>query len=747
MKKTICSLFFALFLVAGLVAQTKPKPKPPAQSEMDKLLEQAMKDEGLTEAEKVEMKKMMKGVMPELSKKPGSDFTGFTDNRKLIPIKDPIRISSISKKINTNAEVTNVVTRLYGKLISKIPASEKEIINRVQSAVSDGASLMAASVTALLQGHNQAAMGLSMKAVMADPKNVNHQNNMAAILSQSGYPEQAIPFLNKLSSQLPENSTILNNLGYAWLNLGQVDSARFYFNGAAVRNPGNPETQLCNGVIAELKGDPKKAADNYVESFEEAPNPFTENLAKNVKAQDRLTNMDFEKLKSRIVIYEYFKKDWIRIPALSDNVSGFENDMRIKNGYAKMLEELRDKIESMAEASSAELDALAKKGENTFAQEMMKESIKGVSMMSMPAVYVQKILVAHLKEWTDKYTKEYMAVNLKISKKREETNISNPNDKCTDYDERHNEFLAYANPLFRKFHEKKNEEFRVWLNAFCTWSWYVTGNPKNVVMTQCISWTYYLAEMYTQSIDDQEAISKTCVDQRSDGVAAIAPPVIPNFSCPVLVNIPIGLDEIQMSAEAINFDDNTWNIKQAEGSRTPNLTLSYGMDKNDISEPGKYGNPYVKTGNGSVTTSGFNGTSNDEEELTPLSKILDELAPITKIEDELTPLSKIPADKIPTPDPKAPGQENKTTTNDATKIAKAALARKILKDMMTTDCPGEKPPKKRKDNFEGSLDELTPLPDLKHVLDDIKPNGLQTVINNGLDTPPKGKNFIKGLFE
>ena len=201
-----------------------------------------MKDEGLTEAEKVEMKKMMKGVMPELSKKPGSDFTGFTDNRKLIPIKDPIRISSISKKINTNAEVTNVVTRLYGKLISKIPASEKEIINRVQSAVSDGASLMAASVTALLQGHNQAAMGLSMKAVMADPKNVNHQNNMAAILSQSGYPEQAIPFLNKLSSQLPENSTILNNLGYAWLNLGQVDSARFYFNGAASsksRQPGD----------------------------------------------------------------------------------------------------------------------------------------------------------------------------------------------------------------------------------------------------------------------------------------------------------------------------------------------------------------------------------------------------------------------------------------------------------------------------------------------------------------------------
>ena len=46
----------------------------------------------------------------------------------------------------------------------------------------------------------------------------------------------------------------------------------------------------------------------------------------------------------------------------------------------------------MAEASNAEVDALVDKGETAFAEAMMKESVKGLSMMSMPAVYVQKIL-------------------------------------------------------------------------------------------------------------------------------------------------------------------------------------------------------------------------------------------------------------------------------------------------------------------------------------------------------------------
>ena len=48
MNKSIISLIFAIFIVTGLPAQTKPKPKPPVQSETDKMLKEAMKSEDLT---------------------------------------------------------------------------------------------------------------------------------------------------------------------------------------------------------------------------------------------------------------------------------------------------------------------------------------------------------------------------------------------------------------------------------------------------------------------------------------------------------------------------------------------------------------------------------------------------------------------------------------------------------------------------------------------------------------------------
>lgn len=667
------------------------KNKPPAQSEMEKQMEDAMKD--MSEEEKAEMRKMMKGVMPEMAKKSGSDVVAFTDNKKLVPVKDVARINTISKKIFTDADVATNTALLYNKLMAKIPASEKAIITSVLSKAKTGATLMEAAIIAFMQGHKHAAMGLAIKAVQAEPKKVIYQNNLAAILSQSGYPEKAIPYLKKLSAQFPSNGTVLHNLGYAWLSLGEVDTARRFFGYAAARNPNNPETKLCRGVIEELRGDPKKAADNYVESFEQAPNPFTESMAKNVKAEGRLEKIDFEKLKSRIAIYEYFKKDWIEIPKLEDNVEAYEKNRSVQNGYSKMFEELKTNIETVAEASSAEVEALMDKGESVFIQAMAKESIKGLSMMSMPAVYVNKILMVHLAKWQQKHVTEYHQFMEMIRAKKEVMTKYGKNDKCPDFDRKNNEFLAYANPLIRKFHAKKIEEFRVWLNAYCTWSWYITGNPKNTVLTACIAWTGAITEMYRTAIDDQFVFAKSCVKQNGDGVANITVSAIPNFTCPAVVSIPVGMDEIKLSADAANFNNNDWNIKQAEGGTTPNVTLSMGVDKNDITEPGKYGNPYAKTGNGSINTSGIGS----EDELTPLKKIM----------DDLTPLAKIPLDELAPLNPALLDADKKLSINDYKKIRNADLAKQLLKEMMKTKCPGTLPvKKKRKDDFWVGIGEL-----------------------------------------
>ncbi len=670
MKKYLLVYTLLLIMVAAF-AQTKPKPKEKSLSEMDKAMEDAMK--GMSEEEKVEMRKMMKDMMPEMAKKPGSDVS-FTDNKKLIPLKDVKRINSISKKIFTDADVTANTSLLYSKLMAKISPSEKTIITNVLAKTKKGSALMEAALTSFLQGHNQAAMGLALKAVQAEPKNVTSQNNLAAILSQSGYPEKAIPYLKKLSRQFPTNGTVLHNLGYAWLSLGEIDTARRFFAYAAIRNPSNPETKLCRGLIEELKGDPIKAGENYAESFEQVPNPFAESLAKNVQAEGRLEKIDFDKLKNRIAIHEYFKKDWIKIPKLVDSVNAYEANMRIKNGYDKMFEELDNRIEGALEASGAEVDALVAKGEAEFVKTMARETQKGLNVMSMPAVYIQKILQAHIHKWNENYVREYQALKEEIQAQKIILTKAGKNDKCPDFDRKNDAFLSYANPILRRFHAKKIEECRVWMNAFCTWSWYIAGNPKNVVLTQCITWTAYITGLYKEAVESQYAEAKSCVKQDGDGIADVPVPRIPNFTCPTVVSIPIGMDELRLSAETVNFDSNRWNIKQAEGSQIPNITLSLGIGDLHITEPGKYGNPFMKTGNGSANTSG----ANDDAELTPLKKIM----------DELTPLSKLPLDELAPLDPSLLDKK-KLGKAEAEKILRAKATRKILKDLMQSKCPGK----------------------------------------------------------
>jgi len=456
-------LFFLVllsFLGSLAFAQTRPKPKQPPQSEIEKQLAEAMKD--MSTDEQAEMKKMVKGIMPALNDKSGrmASYPDFTSNKELVPKKDVARIASISKKKLAQADMSSYAGNLYNKIMSKGGAAEIALVKSVSTKVSKASDLTNASVLAMMQGHPQAAMTLSMKAVQSDPANVNAQNNLAALLTQYGYPEQAIPVLEKLKNEFPYNSTVLNNIGQAWFSLGELDSAKKFFTLAYRINPYHPDAKVCGGLIEELKGDPKKAEKEYIEAMENAPGPVIEKILKNKSGDKGTDKIDFDKLKRSITIYEYFPKDWIKVPELSDNVSGYENDMGIQNGYYKMFTELKDKIEIASEAANLEADVLSNKGEAAFVTEMANASIKGINKMSLTAVTVQKILQIFMANWMQENANEYMTLSNSIAAKRTEMTKSGENDKCPDFDRKNNEFLAYANPLVRKYHAEKIEVFR-----------------------------------------------------------------------------------------------------------------------------------------------------------------------------------------------------------------------------------------------------------------------------------------------
>jgi Flp pilus assembly protein TadD len=196
-----------------------------------------------------------------------------------VPTKQTARIKSIGTKINSNEEVAANIKAMYGKLTLKLPAAEKLLITKFAAKYTKGTELTSAAVTATFQGRNQAAMGLAMLAVIAEPGNLTYQNNLAAKLTNNGYPENAIPFLRKLNKEVSGNSTVLNNLGYAWLNLGETDSAKHFFSAGRTANPEHPDVICDNGLVEELSGgDPIEI---FEDTFKKSPNVITAKLGEN----------------------------------------------------------------------------------------------------------------------------------------------------------------------------------------------------------------------------------------------------------------------------------------------------------------------------------------------------------------------------------------------------------------------------------------------------------------------------------
>jgi tetratricopeptide (TPR) repeat protein len=597
MLKNILLLTGIFLLSTSVYAQQGNKP--PTQADMNKMMEEATKN--MTPEQKEQMKKMMGGAMPAFDEKNKPAFyPEFTDNRQLMPKKDVARINAIPKKKLTQADIGAYAANLYNKIMTKGNAEEIALVKKLLTNCTSANDFGNAAIICMMQGHAQAAMAMSMKAVQAAPTNANWQNNMASLLTQYGYAEQAIPVLQKLNTEFIDNSTVLNNLAQAWLDLGVTDSAKVYSLAAIKSNPLNSDAQLCGGVLDEAEGNTTEAIEKYTQAMEQSPDPFTETLLKNSTGKSNLDKLDWGKIKNNITIYAYFPKDWIKVPELSDNVSGFETDAATQNGYATMFRLLEKEIQKILNIAQLQTNTSLKKSKEEFAQEIMKEGMKhGNSFISNPARILVTLITIKIQKLSQEFAQEKQKLDELIKKKRQEKINAGKNDDCAATDKRNNQFLSDVNPMLRKLFAKYIEEYRIWLNAYCTWTWYVTGNIKNTSTSLCLSFTQFYANLFKDAIAAQIK-DAPCGKEglRGDRESTAPLPKIPGFNCPTVVSMPVGMDWQALDNGIKSFDGNSLNINKSPGTPLPNMSIAYGLGGKMIAEPGK--TPFTKVANGNI---------------------------------------------------------------------------------------------------------------------------------------------------
>ncbi len=277
MKQLLSIMVVVFFIPFSLMAQTKPKAKPPTQKEMEQMMKEAKKMMGELSEEDKRMMDSLGIKMPDFKNMPKvSDkqlAQAWEDENRVVPKRDAARIATITKGV-TDARMETYIATIQKKMMTTLDAGLIKMGDKVfsyfQSKSNNSAEAGNMAAALWIIDKPQMAMYVLGKVVANDPTNTDNLSNYAAMLSMLSGEHLAIPVLDNLNAKFPGNSTILNNLGQAWLGLGELLKAEEYLNKALVLYPLHPQANMAKAAIAESKGNKEKAKDAIKKSMQHA---------------------------------------------------------------------------------------------------------------------------------------------------------------------------------------------------------------------------------------------------------------------------------------------------------------------------------------------------------------------------------------------------------------------------------------------------------------------------------------------
>lgn len=287
MKKSTLLLLIFFFSLAAF--------SQPTQAEIDKMIKEAK-----TEIEKLKkdpknkdimknmpnpdsIRKSTKGKLPAATKKKLPDTAALipdTSNIKYLrslPVRTFTKAELVSYLHNLNVKLTQLILTTYGKDIKNLP---DKAVTRTGT-----------GIAFWINGDAERSALAALKGAEVNPDNATLLNNVGGILTSCGLGINAIPILQYVLEKHPGNNMILNNIGQAYLNLGDDKKAEQYLLQSVKSYNHYPDANLALAYIYNNRGN-KSSALRYVEnSLRGAWSEKAYNLLHKLKPDARL--MDY----------------------------------------------------------------------------------------------------------------------------------------------------------------------------------------------------------------------------------------------------------------------------------------------------------------------------------------------------------------------------------------------------------------------------------------------------------------------
>ncbi|MCU0385325.1 MAG: hypothetical protein MUE38_04805, partial [Flavihumibacter sp.] len=182
----------------------------------------------------------------------------FPETELKPPVKDIKRLSLIPSRPPTRQEISTSLQQSIQQIKKGIPTPKIEEINKqVESLTVE--QIDDKAIASFYQDKPEEGLLLLMEVTKRDPDEINSLNNLSSMLTMCGVEQKAIPLLLYGLEQVPNSSTLLNNIGQAYMGLGDMQIAMNYFNECLAIDELNPEANHSMGMIHYYKKEYEKA--------------------------------------------------------------------------------------------------------------------------------------------------------------------------------------------------------------------------------------------------------------------------------------------------------------------------------------------------------------------------------------------------------------------------------------------------------------------------------------------------------
>lgn len=273
MKYLFNLLAVTLFFAANISAQSKNPTN--AKEVQDKIKQAQQQLDKLTPEQKKMMEQM--GMSTSVPSMP----TGVTDADVKaavigagafgVPAKNSVLIGAIPQITLTPATLPTYVKSLNDYIEKGIATDSKftakNVYDYFKTNKYNAESIGNEAAGFWTIGRPEIAVYIMGKACADNATDADLLSNFAAMLSMGGAPHKAIPLLEYLSREYPENTTILNNLGQAWFYLGEINKADANLAKVVKAFAYHPQANYTQCLIEQSKGNTPKAIEKMKNSL------------------------------------------------------------------------------------------------------------------------------------------------------------------------------------------------------------------------------------------------------------------------------------------------------------------------------------------------------------------------------------------------------------------------------------------------------------------------------------------------